>query len=115
MNTDDPRKPGDPHDPLAALFRAARGEDAPYIGTAGGFGRLEFGFETRMLARIREERGASWLAWAARLCPFAAALAVATGVWTYMHWEDSPDGESVVSAVRLAGVPVLDYYLGGDQ
>ena len=112
MNTDDPRTP---NDPLDALFHAARGEDAPFVGQAGGFGRLEYGFETRTLARIREERGAAWLAWAARLCPFAAALAVAAGVWTYMHWEDSPDGESVVSAVRLAGVPVLDYYLGAEQ
>lgn len=104
MNTDD-------HDNLDALFRAARenGRD---------FGQLEYGFETRTLALIRaerEERGTSWLAWAARLCPYAAALALAAGVWTYVHWEDSPDGESVVDAVRLAGVPVLDYYLGGEK
>ena len=111
MNTDTPRSPGDPHDPLAALFRAAR-EDADF---ADGGGRLEYGFETRVLARVREERASSWLAWAARLCPFAAALAVAAGVWTAMHWEDSPGSESVVDAVRLAGMPVLDYYLGGDQ
>lgn len=105
MNTDDPRNP---NAPLDALFRAAR-EDAD------DFGRLEYGFETRVLARVREERASSWLAWAARLCPFAAALAIAAGMWSYVHWEDSPDGESVVSAVRLAGMPVLDYYLGGEQ
>ena len=105
MNTDDPRNPGDP---LDALFHAAR-------ENADDFGRLEYGFETRVLARIREERGTSWLAWAARLCPFAAALAIVAGVWTYVHWDDSPDGESMVNAVRLAGVPVLDYYLGGEQ
>ena len=105
MSTDEPHTPGDP---LAALFRAAR-------ENADGLDSLEYGFETRTLARIREERGTSWLAWAARLCPFAAALALAAGVWTYVHWEDSPDGESVVDAVRLAGVPVLDYYLGGEQ
>ena len=105
MNTDDPRNPGDP---LDALFRATR-------ENVGDFDRLEYGFETRTLARIRDERGASWLAWATRLCPFAAALAVVAGVWTYVHWEDSPDSESVVNAVRLAGVPVLDYYRGGEQ
>ena len=105
MNTDEPRTPGDP---LDALFCAAR-------ENAGDFDRLEYGFETRTLARIREERGTSWLAWATRLCPFAAALALAAGVWTYVHWDDSPDGESMVNAVRLAGVPVLDYYLGGEQ
>ena len=108
MNTDNPRSPNDPHDPLAALFRAARESE-------DDFGRIEYGFETRVLARVRDERGASWLAWAARLCPFAAALAVAAGVWTAMHWEDSPGSESVVDAMRLAGMPVLDYYLGGDQ
>ena len=105
MNTDDPRNP---NDPLDALFRAAR-------ENADDFGRIEYGFETRMLARIREERSSSWLAWAARLCPFAAALALLAGVWMYVHWEDSPGSESVVDAVRLAGIPVLDYYLGGDQ
>ena len=107
MNTD-PRNPNDPPDALDALFRAARGDSPDY-------GRLEYGFETRVLARIREERSTSWLAWAARLCPYAAALALAAGAWTYAHWDDSPDGESVVDAVRLAGVPVLDYYLGGEQ
>ncbi len=104
MNTDR----NNPPDPLDALFRAAR-ENADCVD------RLEYGFETRMLARIREERGSSWLAWAARLCPFAAALAVAAGAWACTHWEDSPDGDSVVDAVRLAGMPALDYYLGGEQ
>ena len=104
MNTDR----NNPPDPLDALFRASR-------ENTGDFDRLEYGFETRTLARIREERGTSWLAWAARLCPFAAALALAAGVWAYTSWEDSPDGDSVVNAVRLAGVPVLDYYLGGEQ
>ncbi len=101
MNTDD-------QDSLDALFRAAR-------ENAGDFGQLEYGFETRTLARIREERGSSWLAWAARLCPFAAALALAAGAWACTHWDDLPDGESIVDTVRLVGVPVLDYYLGGEQ
>jgi hypothetical protein len=105
MNTDNPRNPDDP---LDTLFRAAR-------ENADDFGRIEFGFETRVLARMREDRASSWLAWAARLCPFAAALAILAGVWSYVHREDSPDGESVADAVRLAGVPVLDYYLGRDQ
>ena len=45
----------------------------------------------------------------------AAALETGAGVWVYAHWEDSPDGDSVVNVVRLAGVPVLDYYLGCEQ
>ena len=100
-----------PNDPLAALFRAAR-EGPP------DHDRLEFGFETRVLALVRaerEDRSASWFTWAVRLCPFAAALALAAGVWAWTRWDDSPDRESVVDAVRLAGVPVLDYYLGGEQ
>lgn len=76
---------------------------------------MEFGFETRLLARIREERRSSWLAWAWRLCPYAAALAIATGVWSYAQRDDSPEGESLYAAVRLAGMPVIDYYLGGDE
>ena len=112
MSTEDPRKDDDP---LDGLFRAARESEVPFVEAAGGLGRLEYGFETRMLARLREDRGSSWLAWAARLCPFAAVLAIGAGVWAYAHWEDSPYGDSVVDAVRLAGVPVLDYYLGGEQ
>jgi hypothetical protein len=45
----------------------------------------------------------------------APAPASGAGVWAYAHWEDSPDGDSVVNAVRLAGVPVLDYFLGCGQ
>jgi hypothetical protein len=105
MSTDHQHRPDDP---LDALFRAAR-------ENAGDHSRVEFGFETRTLARIREDRSSSWFAWAVRLCPFAAVLAIGAGVWAYAHWEDSPDGDSVVNAVRLAGVPVLDYYLGGEQ
>ncbi len=104
MNTD----PRNPDDPLAALFRAAR-------ENTGHLDRIEYGFETRTLARIREERGSSSLAWAVRLCPFAAALALMAGLWAWTHWEESPDGDSVADAVRLAGVPLLDYYLGSEQ
>lgn len=66
------------------------------------------------MARIREEKGSSWVTWAAKLCPFAAALGIAAGVWTYVHAEDAPDGECIVNAVRFAGVPVLDYYLSSE-
>jgi len=113
MNPDDRKHPSD--DNLDALLRAARSEDPPWLEDAGGFSRLEFGFETRVLARVREQRSTSWLAWATRLCPFAATLALAAGVWTYVHWDDSPGTESVYDAVRLAGMPVIDYYLGGDE
>ncbi|HZJ17925.1 MAG TPA: hypothetical protein VFD27_22930, partial [Chthoniobacteraceae bacterium] len=59
---------------LDALFRAARA-DAP--DTA----RAEYGFETRLLARLREERGASLFSWAWKLAPFFAAVAMAAVWW----------------------------------
>ena len=63
-----------PESNLDALFRAAR-TDAP--DTA----RLEFAFETRLLARLREERGSGLFTWAWRLAPFFAAVAIAAGWW----------------------------------
>lgn len=44
--------------------------------------RLEYAFETRLLARLREERDTSVLTWAWRLSPFFAAIAVALAVWS---------------------------------
>jgi hypothetical protein len=113
MNSDKHTRPSD--DELDALFRSARSETPSCVEDAGGFGRIEFGFETRLLARLRAERGASWLAWAWRLSPFAAALALAAGAWSWTHRDDSPDTESLYAAVRLAGMPVLDYYLGREE
>ena len=107
MNTDDRNHRSD--EELDRLLRAAHDE------TPIDLGRIEFGFETRLLARLREERRSSWLAWAWRLCPFAAALAIAAGVWSYTQRDDSPESESLFSAVRLAGMPVIDYYLGRDE
>ena len=61
---------------LAALFRAVRDEAATAALSQ------EFAFETRLMARIREERGSSVFSWAWRLAPFFAALALAAGVWS---------------------------------
>ncbi len=59
---------------LNALFRAARAEKHDTSP-------IEFGFETRLMARLREERSASVYSWAWRLAPFFGALAIAAGVW----------------------------------
>jgi len=64
-----------PDPQLDALFAAAR-------AGAPDTSRVEYGFETRLAARLREERGASLFAWAWRLCPFFAALALAVAWWT---------------------------------
>jgi hypothetical protein len=58
------------------LFRAARGARTD---TA----RVELGFETRLMARIRAQRAEPWFAWAWRLAPVFAAVVVALGAWNY--------------------------------
>ncbi len=95
-------------DPLETLFRTVR-EDAPDTS------RAEFGFETRVLARIRSERRSSWQGWAWRLCPFFSALAVAASSWFYTHRDAAPDTESFYDAVLLAGTPIVSYYLTGAE
>lgn len=60
---------------LDALLRAARA-DVPDTS------RAEFGFEARLLARLREERGTSIFSWAWRLCPFFAVLAISAAFWS---------------------------------
>ena len=59
---------------LDRLFEAARAESPD---TA----RVEYAFETRLMARLREERGSSVFAWAWKLAPFFAAVVIAVGVW----------------------------------
>jgi hypothetical protein len=96
-----------PDEQLDRLFASARDHSRDTS-------RAEFGFETRVLARLREERKGSWLSWAWRLCPYAAAMALAAGAWGYWQNTATPDGSSLYAAVKLAGMPVLDYYLGDE-
>ncbi len=68
-----------PRDPdLEKFFAAAR----PPRDTA----RVELGFETRLLARIRAEKQSAaaipWFYWAWRLTPIFAAIVLVLGVWT---------------------------------
>jgi hypothetical protein len=60
---------------LDRLFRAAR-HDLP------GGTSLEFAFETRVMARLREETSTGLFAWAWKLAPFFAVLAIAAGLWS---------------------------------
>jgi hypothetical protein len=63
---------------LERLFAAAR--KAAHYRTD-----LEFGFETRVMARIREEgrRQSPFLHWAWRLIPVFASIVVVLGIWIY--------------------------------
>ena len=81
-------------DNLDNLFAAAR-QSKP--DTA----RAEFGFETRLLARLRAEREqvAPWFAWTWRLAPVFAAVVLALGIWNYVALDaDSSDWHGVITA-----------------
>jgi len=60
--------------------------------------RLEYGFETRLLARLNSqcENAASWSVWAWRLCPIFGSIVVALGIWTCC----SPPDFDLQSAVK---------------
>ncbi len=94
---------------LDVLFAAVRATPAD-----GHVSRLEFGFETRLAARLREENGASLFAWAWRLCPFFAALALAAAWWS--HTTDRAEVYSEIAAdVSPANEELLAYMTGDRQ
>ena len=85
---------------LNNLFQSAR---AATPDTA----RIEYGFETRLLARLRAE-GRPWFAMAWRLVPVFAALVVALGVWNYagstdLHAAIASNSDDSALAVYLTG------------
>ncbi len=70
---------------LDNLFAAAR-------GVKPDTSRVEYGFETRLAARLRADRrqAVPWYAFAWKLIPAFAAVVVALGVWTFI---DSGTGD----------------------
>jgi hypothetical protein len=95
--------PNQGDDTLAALFRAAR-ENPPDVS------RTEFAFETRVLARVREERRASVYSWAWKLTPFFAALAIAAGVWCYVRTGLETDPDSLLTALGDGGRSAITWF-----
>ena len=93
---------------LDALFAAARAEQPDTS-------RLEFGFETRLAARLREESGNSLFAWAWRLCPIFAALALMAGWWSHASLRAEADAEIVAEATQAGDEKLLVAYLTGDR
>jgi len=64
--------------------------------------RLEYGFETRLLARLRGERQPEmepWFALAWRFCPIFAGIVVALCIWTYF----SPPDIDLQTLVKSGG------------
>jgi hypothetical protein len=100
----------DPDSQLDALFRAARAEGAVNEW------RGEYGFETRLLVRLREERSASVFSWAWKLCPFFAAIALAAGMWSWSTNARMQTDASVLSELsRQTDEQLLVAYLTGDR
>jgi hypothetical protein len=96
---------------LRALLRAAKTAPKPDTAIA------ELGFETRLLATIRERAGASelpwlmWNRWVWRLAPVLAAVVIALACWEFFGangsaswalWGD-PLGLELALAEQLGG------------
>jgi hypothetical protein len=78
--------------------------------------RAEYGFETRLLARLREERGGSVTAWAWKMCPFFAVIALAAGLWSQsagVRWQ--AEANLFASAARQSDTQLLVTYITGDS
>ncbi len=95
-------------DLLNDLFQSVR-ENAPETA------RAELSFETRLLARMREERGSSWMVWSWRLCPFFAALALVAGAWCHARTGFDPDADTLLSVVRDGGRAALVWFSEGES
>jgi len=93
---------------LDALFTAAR-------ASAPDTSRAEFAFETRLAARLRTENSASIFAWAWRLCPFFAALALAVGWWSHTTERTEVVSSLVSEAAPANDEQLLVAYMTGDH
>ena len=93
---------------LNELLRSAR-DHAPETG------RAELGFETRLIARLREERDSSWRVWSWRLCPYFATLALAAAAWCYTRTDFEPDAETFLSVVSDGGRAALLWFSEGES
>jgi hypothetical protein len=98
----------DAEEKLNALFAAARTAGRDTTG-------LEFGFETRLAARLREENGGSVSAWAWRLCPFFAALALAVAWWGYASVREDAAARIAAETTPENAEQVLLTYVMGDE
>lgn len=93
---------------LDKLFGAARGAKPD---TA----RAEYGFETRLMARLRAERepAAPWYAFAWKLVPTFAAVVVALGVWMFID-SNVGDLRSVITGDHDE-TTLAAFFTGGTQ
>ncbi len=77
--------------------------------------KIEYGFETRVMARVRMEREGRMplLLWAWRLVPVFLSVVILLGIWTYVS---TPDQRIDLSAVAGIGneETMLTAYLTGE-
>ena len=97
----------DAEEKLSALFAAARADERDTS-------RVEYGFETRLAARLREEGGGSLSAWAWKLCPFFAALALAATWWGHVNLRAEATAEVLTEATHPDAEQVLLAYMTGE-
>ncbi len=92
---------------LNELFKAARSAKRD---TA----RVEFGFETRLLARLRAERSQTgpWYAFAWKLMPVFAAIVVALGAWNVAGFRSDPADLNAAITANTDESPVASYLAG---
>jgi hypothetical protein len=93
---------------LDALFAAARAATPPDTS------RAEYAFETRLAARLRTENSGTLSAWAWKLCPFFAALALAVGWWSH-----TTERAEIITPLVTETAPTADEqlvaYMTGDR
>ena len=77
--------------------------------------RVEFGFETRLAARLRAESAGSLSAWAWRLGPFFAALALATAWWSQTAERTEPIAPLAAEAAPTNDDKLLLAYMTGQD
>ena len=92
-------------DPLDALFASARAER---VDTS----RAEYGFETRLMARLRERRQPDavslWSAVTWRMVPFFAACVVALALWQANVSSESEDAAVAAGLNNPVGAEIGD-------
>jgi len=92
-------------DQLNQLFQAAR-------ASRPDTSRAEYGFETRLLAALREnrEQPTPWAVLVWRLMPVFAAIVVVTGVWSYSVQSQT----GTEAALGTGGEAALAGLVGGE-
>jgi hypothetical protein len=93
---------------LDKLFAATR-------GVKPDTSRAEYGFETRLLAKLRAERDQAlpWYAFAWKLIPAFATVVVALGVWTFTV-SNAVDLQSAITGDRDENA-LANVFTGGTQ